>query len=120
MKSYVLSCTDKSKVAQAFVRFGTPGGLAEPLIRNGWSQAAFTVFLAQLAHFQLCDRKVDATTLAVVFSLVQAGNSSAAKQAVEKLSIRFDGDEKSQSVGAYWAKSGHSAPAADLSILGLD
>ena len=60
--------------------------------------------------------KMDVAKFTQLLTVLQAANSSAAKQALAEASLEFDGD-KPMSVGAYWAKRPGSAPSLDLSAL---
>lgn len=134
-RSYILK-TDGGKLSQALCQLCAEGEFGESLLRSGVNQASFCLFLAKIAVAHAAKGR-SAEQIAEVFNLISGANASAAKQALNDLSIHWeivnkDGEsvlgpktgeptfeEKAQSVGAYWAKSGGSKPALNLSILNL-
>lgn len=114
-RQYILT-SDGGKIAAALAKRCAPGEIGETLIRNGLTQSSFVLFLAREALNQAAKGKT-AEQLADIFSLLSGGNASAARQALADCTLQWEGDEKKQSVGAYWQKLGGGKQAPNLSLL---
>lgn len=131
-KSYQL-IPSGGKISAALAKLCAQGEIGESLFRNGVSQDAFCVFLANLAADRIEKGKTPAQ-LADIFLLVSGANASAARQALGRCSIKWekvdaagesivDGkgnptwEEKEQSVEAFWLKASGGKAAPNLSAL---
>jgi len=116
MKSYTLkaSSTSRGEVTASFESQLAEGKSGEVLVRNGFSQTNFTIFLARLA-IRAIEAGYDEAKLAQVFKQVAAGNASQARHACADIAIEFEG-EKPQSLGKLWGTGGAKS-VPDLSIL---
>lgn len=108
------------KIAATLCALAAPGKPFSPLISSGFSQAAFADCLATFLHERVsagCTPK----QIAALLEATSACNASAARQALEKSSIRLDGETKDKSLSVHWGKFGSRPSAAlDLALLGLE
>lgn len=114
-QNYTLT-PDGGKATAALAKFCAQGEIGESLLRSGMNQSAFTLFVAKLAKRAFDAGRTPEQT-AEILSLVCACNASQAKQALEKCSIEWEGDEKKQSVADYWIKLGGAKGPLNLSAL---
>lgn len=115
-KNYTVRNTGRSAIAAALVTQVAPGKAGELLVRQGFNQVTFATFLANLAH-RAISAGYDEKKLAELFRQMAAGNASQARQALEEVAIKFDGDEKEQSLSAYWGKHAPASVAVDTAEL---
>lgn len=122
-KSYVLK-SNGGKISAALAKLCAVGGLGESLVRNGVSQDAFCLFLARVAVSRIEAGKT-AEQLTEIFLLLSGGNSSAARQALGRCSIRFEDDPEVSPkhpeylVETYWERAGGGKAAPSLAALDL-
>lgn len=116
MKSYIIKPDGSSKIAAALAKRCAFGEAGQSLVENGISQSNFSLFLACEAARQLVEKGKSDKELADVFSLLSAGNASAARQALGDCTLEFEG-EKPVSVAAYWLKHGGGKATPNLSSL---
>lgn len=114
MKSYTLKSTGRSEIATAYANQMAEGKSGEILIRNGFNQSNFVVFMARLA-LRAVAAGYDEAKLIIVLRQVACGNASQARQACADITIEFEG-EKPQSLGKLWG-TGDSKALPDLSAL---
>ncbi len=137
---YELTLGSKTgKIASALVQMAPPGELGETLIRNGFSQPVFVLFLAQLAT-RIIKAGGTPEQVAEALELVSGANSSAARQALGGCAIDFPGcsDEEWAKFGGsfigkgaerkrtcpltveqYWEAKGGPKTVPNISVLGL-
>jgi hypothetical protein len=115
-KNYTVRNTGRSAIAAAIVTQVAPGKAGELLIRQGFNQMTFATFLANLAT-RAITAGYDEKKLAELFRQMAAGNASQARQALEEVAIKFDGDDKEQSLSTYWSKHFPSSVAVDTTEL---
>jgi hypothetical protein len=133
MKTYILTPSNKSAISAALARFCSPGKPGEQLIRKGFSQELFADSLA--AWLSLPDaRKFTKEQIAGGLTALSACNASAARQAMESLTIsnpdpkefaemggKTDKEGKPQELllETYWKTLKPSAALVDTSKLGF-
>lgn len=117
-KSYTLVVGTKGgRIAAALCKLCQIGAPGETIVRAGITQDGFCLFLARVAKLYL-DAGKSPEQLAEVFTLVSGGNASAARQAINDLTIEFEGS-KATSVGSYWNSIGGNKSAPNLAALDL-
>ncbi len=123
MKTYKIEPAGSSKIEATLCAFCQPGQLGETLVRNGCNQSQFALFIANLAVYQIVQKKNDAKNLAQLFDLISACNASAAKQALGNCNIYAEeicakdkaGNLQPMTLETYWKSIGQAKPATDLS-----
>jgi len=121
---YRLENTGGSKIAAALAKACAPDGLGAHLITEGFNQHGVAKFAAALAVYHISNGKTEAQLLAI-FNMTSVANTSALRQALEKLDIYGtpfnahdkEGKEQPVAVEQFWKLNGSKKPAADLSLL---
>jgi hypothetical protein len=117
-KSYSVSVFEsKSKTAHVYAHLMAEGKPGEVLVRNGFGKDAYCRFLAKVASAGVAAGMTE-DQLFSLFSQLDAGNSSAVRQACEAIMITFDGEKAQNFASLFPAHSGKGGKP-DLTLAGL-
>jgi hypothetical protein len=127
MKTYklLLPAANRSAITAALASQMEDGKAGDLLIKEGFSQANFVLFLARLAE-KATQAGYNADQIAQVFNQVAAGNSSQARQACKDIQITGDdfpaltnssGTKYNQTLEKVWGGS-EAKVLPNLSLLG--
>lgn len=114
MKTYSLVYSGSRKSSLSMLAILQPGLPGEMLIREGFSKPVFNRFLAKLVCYALNELSFTEADLSDLLQTIDGGNSSAARQAAEEITIKIDGAEKGISLKTHWQGASPAKPAASI------